>query len=61
VYAACIIVNGLWFHLTGRTLRIGRICESIQTERGMRVAMARAGFSRVAFRRTAHFIVTAER
>jgi SAM-dependent methyltransferase len=61
LYAACIIANGLWFHLTGRTLRIGRICESIQTERGMRVAMARAGFTRVAFRRTAHFIVTAER
>jgi SAM-dependent methyltransferase len=62
LYAACTIVNGLWFHLTGRTLRIGPICESIQTERGMRVALARAGFTNVAFRRTpAHFIVTAER
>ena len=63
LYAACTIANGLWFHLTGRTLRIGeRIRESIQTERGMRIALKRAGFSRVQFRRTSlHFIVTAER
>jgi ubiquinone/menaquinone biosynthesis C-methylase UbiE len=62
-YAAYIIANGVWFHFTGRTLRLGgRICESIQTERGMRVALSRAGFSRVEFQRTpAHFIVTAER
>jgi SAM-dependent methyltransferase len=60
--AACTIANGLWFHVTGRTLRIGPIRESIQTERGMRLALARAGFIRVEFRRTpAHFIVTAER
>lgn len=63
VYAACIVANGIWFHLTGRTLHIGkRIRESIQTERGMRLALARAGFSSVAFRRTAvHFIVVAVR
>ena len=63
VYAAYIVLNGLWFHLTGRTfaLRAGH-CESIQTERGMRLALGRAGFSRVAFQRTPqHFIVTAER
>jgi SAM-dependent methyltransferase len=63
IYAGYTVVNGAWFHLTGRTfcLRPG-ICESIQTERGMRVALARAGFSRVDFRRTRHhFIVTAER
>lgn len=63
LYAAFIVLNGAWFHLTGRTFRVtDRICESIQTERGMRIALTRAGFARVEFRRTAHhFIVTAER
>jgi ubiquinone/menaquinone biosynthesis C-methylase UbiE len=63
IYAACIVANGLWFHVTGRTVRVGnRIRESIQTERGMRLALARAGFSGVEFRRTSlHFIVTAVR
>lgn len=63
LHALYTVVNGAWFHATGRTLGLGaRGVESIQTERGMRVALARAGFSRVAFSRTPqHFIVTAER
>ena len=63
LYAAGTIANGIWFHLTGRTLQIGsRLCESIQSERGMRQALRRAGFSRIAFQRTSiHFVVTAER
>lgn len=62
IYAAGTIANGAWFHLTGRTLRAGPLCESIQTERGMRLALGRAGFGAVEFRRTAaHFIVTVER
>ena len=61
VYALYTIVNGVWLHLTGRTfgLRPG-VHESIQTERGMRVALARAGFTDISFARTAlHFTVTA--
>lgn len=63
VYALYTMLNGLWFHLTGRTLRLpGGVCESIQTERGMRIALRRAGFRNVVFHRTAlHFTVTAER
>jgi SAM-dependent methyltransferase len=63
LHALYTIVNGAWFHLTGRTFRLRPgICESIQSERGMRTALRRAGFSRVGFQRTAHhFIVTAER
>jgi len=63
VYALCTAANGVWFHLTGRNFHFGdRIRESIQTERGMRLALARAGFSGVVFRRTdRHFIVTATR
>ena len=63
VFAVYVVLNGLWFHLSGRTFRFLRaIRESFQTERGMRIALVRAGFSRVQFRRTPHhFIVTAER
>jgi ubiquinone/menaquinone biosynthesis C-methylase UbiE len=63
VYALYTMVNGAWFHLSGRTLRLpGKICESIQTRRGMRIALRRAGFRNVVFHRTAvHFTVTAER
>lgn len=63
IYALYTIANGAWFHLTGRTLRLpGGICESIQTRRGMRVALSRAGFRNIEFQRTAvHFTVTAER
>jgi ubiquinone/menaquinone biosynthesis C-methylase UbiE len=61
IHALYTIVNGAWFHLTGRTFGLRRgTCESVQTERGMRVALGRAGFSRVEFRRTPqHFVVTA--
>ena len=63
VYAAYTIINGLWFHVSGRTFRLKRgMCESIQTKRGMRVALSRAGFSNIAFQRTEyHFTVTATR
>lgn len=63
VYALYTMLNGLWFHFTGRTWQLpGGICESIQTERGMRIALRRAGFRTVAFHRTRlHFTVTAER
>lgn len=40
-----VIANGLFFHATGRTVQFlrGRT-ESFQTERGMRIALARAAF-----------------
>jgi hypothetical protein len=41
----------LWFHIGGRTFRFVRgTCESIQIERGMRMAVARAGFFNAEFR-----------
>jgi ubiquinone/menaquinone biosynthesis C-methylase UbiE len=63
VYAAYTMLNGLWFHLSGRTFPFVRgLCESIQTERGMRIALSRARFSNITFRRTTRsFTVTAER
>jgi ubiquinone/menaquinone biosynthesis C-methylase UbiE len=63
VYALYTVLNGTWFHFTGRTFSLpGGICESIQTRRGMQLALSRAGFRNVAFHRTrVHFTVTAER
>jgi ubiquinone/menaquinone biosynthesis C-methylase UbiE len=48
-----VMANGLWFHLTGRTVPFinGRI-ESFQTERGMRVALDRNGFVNPSFSRS---------
>jgi len=47
-----VIANGALFHFTGQTLSFlnGRT-ESFQTERGMRIALRRAGFVDVSFRR----------
>jgi ubiquinone/menaquinone biosynthesis C-methylase UbiE len=47
-----VLANGLLFHCTGRTVGFlkGRT-ESFQTERGMRVALNRAGFVNLSFSR----------
>jgi ubiquinone/menaquinone biosynthesis C-methylase UbiE len=52
VYGLYIIANGAWFHCSGTTLEFpnGRT-ESFQTERGMKIALRRAGFEDVTFRR----------
>jgi ubiquinone/menaquinone biosynthesis C-methylase UbiE len=46
-----VFANGLFFHVTGKTLGFlrGRT-ESFQTERGMRIALNRTGFVDVSFR-----------
>jgi SAM-dependent methyltransferase len=48
-----VMANGLVFHCTGRTFGFltGRRTESFQTERGMRVALNRAGFVNLSFSR----------
>jgi ubiquinone/menaquinone biosynthesis C-methylase UbiE len=45
-----VMANGIWFHCTGRTVGFpnGRT-ESFQTERGMTVALSRAGFVSLSF------------
>jgi len=47
-----VMMNGAWFHCTGRTIGFlrGRT-ESFQTERGMRLALSRAGFVDPSFSR----------
>ena len=47
-----VMANGLVFHCTGRTVGfVNRRTESFQTERGMRVALNRAGFVDPSFSR----------
>lgn len=49
-----VMANGLLFHCTGRTVGFLRArTESFQTERGMRVALNRAGFVDLSFSRAA--------
>jgi len=47
-----IVANGMFFYCTGRTVGFlkGRT-ESFQTERGMRMALKRAGFGNLSFTR----------
>jgi len=45
LYRASVIVNGIAFHMSGRTFG-----ESFQTERGIRIALRRANFADVSFR-----------
>jgi ubiquinone/menaquinone biosynthesis C-methylase UbiE len=50
LFRLCVMANGLVFHYTGRTVGfVNRRTESFQTERGMRVALNRAGFGNLSF------------
>jgi ubiquinone/menaquinone biosynthesis C-methylase UbiE len=45
VFRVYVLANGAWFHCTGNTLRfINGRTEAFHTERGMRIALRRAGF-----------------
>ena len=52
LYRLYVMANGVWFHCTGRTAGfLNRRTESFQTERGMTVALHRAGFDSLSFTR----------
>jgi SAM-dependent methyltransferase len=51
IFRLCVVLNGLWFYLAGKTFGFGNNCESFQTERGMRIALRRAGFVNIVFLR----------
>jgi ubiquinone/menaquinone biosynthesis C-methylase UbiE len=57
IFRLYVMANGLLFHCTGRTIGFptGRT-ESFQTERGMRVALNRAGFVNLSFSCTAGLV-----
>lgn len=52
IYRLYVISNGLFFHVTGKTVGFMRgRTESFQTVRGMSLALRRAGFCDLSFRR----------
>lgn len=62
VYAMYVLTNGFLLHFTGRQLAfpIGpRRFESVQTDRGIKRVLERAGFSDVRVRRSRFYVVTA--
>lgn len=48
-YAMYVLGNGLFFHCTGKTARLGTRCESFQTKTGIVKALSRAGFENLRF------------
>jgi len=51
LYRLFVMLNGLWFHVTGRVLTVAGRPESFQTKRGLHRALARAGFVDLVFTR----------
>jgi ubiquinone/menaquinone biosynthesis C-methylase UbiE len=51
LYRLFVMLNGLWFHFTGRVLTVAGRAESFQTKRGLQRALARAGFVDLVFTR----------
>lgn len=50
LFRAFVLINGTVLHFSGQVMSLGQISESCQTERGMRIALRRAGFTSVVFR-----------
>jgi len=62
LYRVWVLLNGLYFHVTGKVLTAAGKSESCQTARGMRLALARAGFTDVQCRRDKlRFVVEARK
>lgn len=57
-----VFLNGMVLHCSGSVMSLGKVAESCQTDAGMRIALRRAGFTAVSFRREGHrFFVEARR
>lgn len=62
LFRTFVLLNGMVLHFAGSVLSIGGKAESCQTESGMRIALRRAGFTSIAFRRSnGEFFVEAKR
>lgn len=44
LFRVCVLLNGLVLHVCGDVMSVKDVHESCQTERGMRIALRRAGF-----------------
>lgn len=57
-----VLLNGVYFHLTGKLISLGNKTESCQTEAGMRIALRRLGFRNANFWHEGEvFLVKAQR
>jgi ubiquinone/menaquinone biosynthesis C-methylase UbiE len=62
LFRAFVLLNGMALHFSGNVISLGRVAESCQTNAGMQIAMKRAGFTAVSFRREGRrFFVEARR
>lgn len=62
LFRTFVFLNGAGLHVSGRVLSLGTVAESCQTERGMRIALRRAGFIDVSLQRDGlRFLVEARR
>lgn len=62
LFRVFVFLNGMVLHFSGRVISLGKVAESCQTERGMRIALERAGFTAVSFRHEERrFFVNARR
>jgi ubiquinone/menaquinone biosynthesis C-methylase UbiE len=62
LFRSFVVLNGMIFHLSGRVLSLGNVAESCQTDRGIRIALRRAGFVEVSLRHDGiKFLVEARR
>jgi ubiquinone/menaquinone biosynthesis C-methylase UbiE len=51
LFRTFVFLNGMLLHFTGKVISLGKVAESSQTETGMRIALRRAGFRPLGFRR----------
>ncbi len=51
LFRSFVLLNGMYFHFTGNVMSLAGSWESCQTESGMRIALARAGFRGMTFKR----------
>jgi ubiquinone/menaquinone biosynthesis C-methylase UbiE len=62
LFRAFVLANGAALHFSGRVISFGNVAESCQTTAGMRIALHRAGFTELSFRREGkRFFVEARR
>lgn len=62
IFALYSLLNGLLLHSLGRTFALPNgTCESMQSERGIRIALQSAGFCAIKFENGRHMLVTASK
>lgn len=62
LFRVFVLLNGTILHFSGKVISLGKVAESCQTDRGMRIALRRAGFTDVSFRHEGpRFFVEARR